>query len=69
MTIKNDRWIIEQAKLGMIEPFESSQMRDGVVSYGVCFSGVGRARTVKCERPSIPTAFTTTNPARRRMGR
>ncbi len=39
MSIKNDRWIIEQAKLGMIEPFESSQMRDGVVSYGVSSYG------------------------------
>jgi dCTP deaminase len=35
----NDRWIIEQAKLGMIDPFESSQMREGVVSYGVSSYG------------------------------
>ena len=39
MSIKNDRWIIEQAKKGMIEPFESSQMREGVVSYGVSSYG------------------------------
>jgi dCTP deaminase len=39
MSIKNDRWIIEQAKKGMIEPFESSQMRQGVVSYGVSSYG------------------------------
>ena len=39
MSIKNDRWIIEQAKKGMIEPFESSQMREGVVSYGVSAYG------------------------------
>ena len=39
MSIKNDRWIIEQAKKGMIEPFESSQHRDGVVSYGVSAYG------------------------------
>jgi dCTP deaminase len=39
MSIKNDRWIIEQAKLGMIDPFESSQMREGVVSYGVSSFG------------------------------
>ena len=39
VSIKNDRWIIEQAKLGMIEPFESSQQRDGVISYGVSSFG------------------------------
>lgn len=39
MSIKNDRWIIEQAKLGMIEPFESSQVGTGVVSYGVSSFG------------------------------
>jgi len=39
MSIKNDRWIIEQAKLGMIDPFESSQMREGVISYGVSSFG------------------------------
>lgn len=40
MSIKNDRWIIEMAKNhGMIEPFESSQRRAGVVSYGVSAYG------------------------------
>ncbi len=40
MSIKNDRWIIEMAKHhGMIEPFESSQQRAGVVSYGVSAYG------------------------------
>ncbi|MEA3247268.1 MAG: dCTP deaminase [Gemmatimonadota bacterium] len=39
MSIKNDRWIIEQARQGMIDPFESSQMREGVVSYGVSSFG------------------------------
>ena len=39
MTIKNDRWIIEQAKNGMIEPFENSQVREGVISYGVSSFG------------------------------
>ena len=39
MTIQNDRWIIEQAKLGMIEPFEDSQVREGVISYGVSSFG------------------------------
>jgi len=40
MSIKNDRWITEMATTrGMIEPFESSQQRDGVVSYGVSAYG------------------------------
>ena len=39
MSIKNDRWIIEQAKAGMIDPFENSQVRSGVVSYGVSSYG------------------------------
>jgi dCTP deaminase len=40
MSIKNDRWITEMAtKHGMIEPFESSQKRDNVVSYGVSAYG------------------------------
>ncbi|MEW5917233.1 MAG: dCTP deaminase [Gemmatimonadota bacterium] len=40
MSIQNDRWITEMAtKHGMIEPFESSQVRDGVISYGVSSYG------------------------------
>ena len=40
MSIKNDRWITEMAaKHGMIEPFESSQVRSGVISYGVSAYG------------------------------
>ena len=40
VSIKNDRWITEMAtKHGMIEPFESSQQREGVVSYGVSAYG------------------------------
>jgi dCTP deaminase len=40
VSIQNDRWIIEMAtKHGMIEPFESSQQRDGVISYGVSSYG------------------------------
>jgi len=40
MSIKNDRWITMMAKEhGMIEPFESSQKREGVVSYGVSAYG------------------------------
>ena len=39
MSIQNDRWIIEQANLGMIEPFENSQVRSGVISYGVSSFG------------------------------
>jgi dCTP deaminase len=39
MTIQSDRWIIEQAAKGMIDPFESSQVRSGVISYGVSSYG------------------------------
>lgn len=39
MSIKNDRWIIEQAKNGMIEPFVDRQVREGVISYGVSSYG------------------------------
>ena len=40
MSIKNDRWITEMStKHGMIEPFESSQVRSGVISYGVSAYG------------------------------
>ena len=40
MSIQNDRWIIEMAtKHRMIEPFEQSQVRDGVISYGVSSYG------------------------------
>ena len=40
MSIKSDRWITEQARHGMIEPFEAGQVRareDGqrLISYGV----------------------------------
>src|SRR5690348_7784892 len=39
MSIQSDRWIIEQAQHGMIEPFETSQVRSGVISYGVSSYG------------------------------
>src|ERR1700730_6247034 len=40
MTIQSDRWITRMAKEhGMIEPFESSQVRSGVISYGVSSYG------------------------------
>ena len=40
MSIMNDRWITEMAeKHGMIEPFENSQQRTGVISYGVSAYG------------------------------
>ncbi|MGH7695222.1 MAG: dCTP deaminase [Gemmatimonadaceae bacterium] len=40
MSIQNDRWITEMATThGMIEPFESSQVRDGVISFGVSSYG------------------------------
>ena len=43
MTIKSDRWIIEQARKGMIEPFEEQQVRgeegERVISYGTSSYG------------------------------
>ena len=39
MSIKSDKWIIEQAKNGMIEPFADRQVREGVISYGVSSYG------------------------------
>jgi dCTP deaminase len=39
MTIKNDRWIREMAKQGMISPFEENQVRKDVISYGVSSYG------------------------------
>jgi dCTP deaminase len=40
MSIKNDRWITQMAREHrMIEPFESSQVRSGVISYGVSAYG------------------------------
>ncbi len=37
--IKNDRWIEKMAEGGMIRPYENSQVRDGVISYGVSSFG------------------------------
>lgn len=39
MAILSDKWIIEQAQKGMITPFENSQKRDGIISYGVSSYG------------------------------
>src|SRR5699024_4678495 len=43
MTIKNDRWIREQAAAGMIEPYEPGQIRTNngkrIVSYGTSSNG------------------------------
>ena len=44
MSIKSDRWIVEQATKGMIEPFEAGQIRtnergDKVISYGTSSYG------------------------------
>jgi len=40
MTIKNDKWIRKMAsEAGLISPFEESQVREGVVSYGVSSYG------------------------------
>lgn len=37
--VRNDRWIKEMAKKGMITPFEERQVRKGVISYGVSSYG------------------------------
>src|SRR4030042_4317573 len=37
--LKNDRWIKEMSKKGMIEPFCEDQVRDGVISYGASSYG------------------------------
>jgi dCTP deaminase len=40
MTIRSDRWIRQMSEEhGMIEPFESGQVREGVISYGVSSFG------------------------------
>jgi len=40
MGVKNDRWIRAMAlEHGMISPFEESQVRNGVISYGVSSYG------------------------------
>ncbi|MAV29153.1 MAG: dCTP deaminase [Legionellales bacterium] len=50
MSIKNDRWIIEQAEKGMIEPFSASQVKqkgsESLISYGVSSYGYD----VRCAR-------------------
>ena len=37
--VKNDKWIREMAQKGIIEPFGESQVRKGVISYGVSSYG------------------------------
>jgi dCTP deaminase len=37
--VKNDRWIIDRAGKGMIEPFNNAQVRKGVISFGVSSYG------------------------------
>ncbi len=39
MSIKSDRWIKKMARGGMIEPFVESQVREGVVSFGLSSYG------------------------------
>jgi dCTP deaminase len=50
MSIKNDRWIIEQAQKGMIEPFSDRQVKQkgktSLISYGVSSYGYD----VRCAR-------------------
>ncbi|MDI1471089.1 MAG: dCTP deaminase [Thermodesulfovibrio sp.] len=37
--VRNDRWIKEMARKGMIEPFEEGLIREGVISFGVSSYG------------------------------
>lgn len=37
--VRNDRWIKEMARKGMIEPFEEQLVKEGVISYGVSSYG------------------------------
>jgi dCTP deaminase len=37
--VKNDRWIREMARKGMIEPFNGKQSKKGAISYGVSAYG------------------------------
>jgi dCTP deaminase len=37
--VKNDRWIIDMAEKGMIEPFNAEQVKKGVISFGVSSYG------------------------------
>jgi len=37
--LKNDRWIREMARKGMIEPFVAEQVKEGVISYGLSSYG------------------------------
>lgn len=37
--VRNDRWIKQMARKGMIEPFEEGLVREGVISYGVSSYG------------------------------
>ncbi|TFG36385.1 MAG: dCTP deaminase [Nitrospirales bacterium] len=37
--VKNDRWIREMARKGMIEPFNGKQAKKGTISYGVSSYG------------------------------
>ncbi|MBM4145457.1 MAG: dCTP deaminase [Nitrospira sp.] len=37
--VKNDRWIKEMSRKGMIKPFNKDQIRKGVISYGVSSYG------------------------------
>ncbi len=50
--VKNDRWIREMAAKGMIEPFNSDQVRKGVISSGV--SSYGYDMRI-CDEFKLPT--------------
>ena len=64
MTIKSDRWIREQARTGMIEPFEAHQVREVAGQKVISFGTSSYGYDVRCA-PQFKV-FTNINSATRR---
>jgi len=66
--IKNDKWIVEQAKLGMIDPFESSLVRQvedrPVISYGLSSYGYDLRLSPTADFRVLDIPGTVVNPKR-----
>ena len=69
MPVKSDRWIARMSKEhGMIDPFQESQVREGVISYGLSSYGYDirvadefRIFTNVCSTLAAATRFTRAN--------
>lgn len=59
--VKNDRWIVEMARKGMIEPFNHEQVGQGVISFGVSAYGYD-IRIADEFRVPVPAAGITVDP-------